>query len=68
MLLKDSVDKWRSMVDEKHCSPLVNELPVRVSEQLYNDLREMAANMGVSLTAYCRMAIRKQIEEDQKNG
>lgn len=68
MLLKESVDKWRRQVKEKQYAPLTNDLVVRVSECMMNDVRQMAAKMGVSLTAYCRMAIRKQIEEDQKNG
>jgi excisionase family DNA binding protein len=68
MLLKESVDKWRRRVKEKNHAPLVNDLVVRVSDRMMDDVREMAAKMGVSLTAYCRMAIRKQIEEDQKNG
>lgn len=68
MLVKESADKWRRRVEEKRHAPLADELSVRVSECMMNDVRQMAAKMGVSLTMYCRMAILKQIEEDQKNG
>lgn len=68
MLLKESVDKWRRQVEEKQQAPLTNVLVVYVSECMMNDVQQTAAKMGVSLTAYCRMAIRRQIEEDQKNG
>lgn len=68
MLLKESVDKWRRQVNEKKIAPLTDYLMVRASECMMNDVRQMAAKMGVSPTAYCRMAVRRQIEEDQKNG
>lgn len=68
MLLKESVDKWRRRVNEKQHAPLTDDLVVRISAQMMNDVRRRAAKMGVSLTAYCRMAIQRQIEEDQKNG
>ena len=68
MLLKESVDKWRRRVEEKQQAPLANNLVLRVYECMMNDVRQMAAKMGVSMTEYCRMAIRKHIEEDQKNG
>lgn len=47
---------------------MVNTIMVYASDRMMDVVREMAAKMGVSLTAYCRMAIWKQIEEDQKNG
>lgn len=68
MLVKESVDKWRRRVNEKRRVPLAHELVLRTSEQMLNDVREMAAKKETTLTAYCRMAIQKQIEEDQKNG
>ena len=68
MPLKESVDKWRRRVNEKHHAPLTYNLVVRTSECMMNEARQMAAKKGVSLTAYYRMAIQNQIEEDQKNG
>ena len=73
LIASDDAEKWRSSVRPyMRNAILVSEKPksliLRMPETMLERVRELAAANKKSMSAYCRIAIEKQIEEEQKNG
>lgn len=73
LIAPDDAEKWRSCVRHRDCSVFLTgekqeTLNFKVPETMFSKVHELAAINKKSLSEYCRMAIQKQIEEDQKNG
>jgi excisionase family DNA binding protein len=66
----ESVDAWRRAIASHvtaECREIMKVLNLQIEKSLADEMSRHAHDRRMSMTAYCRMAIRRQIEEDKKN-
>lgn len=71
LLPRESVDAWRRAIAPRitaECREKMKPLNLLLEKSLADELSMHAHDRGMSMVAYCRMAIRRQIEEDKVNG
>lgn len=71
MLPRDGVEAWRDGVRAHVTTERTEDMKAfnfQMERSLFDELCTRADNRRMSMTAYCRMAIRRQIEEDKING
>lgn len=72
LIAPDDAEKWRSSVRVRNCSAFLTgdkqeTLNFKVTKTMFEKLHELAAANRKSLSEYCRMALKSQIEKEEES-